>query len=150
MARCRVCGRVSIYSRSGIPSARVLLDNGKNVGLSLRQAHGVVGSRLAGVALSLVCGWVGGGLVSDDCAGGLAVGGGGHGSGESFGSSRVWWDRMGSGLEDALRVKPAVLLLLLLGEEAAAEGASQPTRAGGDEGSRHSSQSPGGEARSRL
>jgi hypothetical protein len=60
--------------------------------LSLRQAHGMVGGGFAGVALSLVRGWVGGRLLRDECGRRLGVGGGGHGRGECFGSSRRWWD----------------------------------------------------------
>ena len=68
-----------------VPCPRVLFDNGQNVALSLRQAHGMVGGGgFAGFALSLVCGWVGGRFLGsgDDCWRRLAVGGGGgHGSG---------------------------------------------------------------------
>ena len=53
----------------------------------------MVGGGLAGFALSLVGGRVGGGLLGDDCWCRLAVGGGGHGSGGVawlLASSRVW------------------------------------------------------------
>ena len=66
MAQCRVCRSVSLYNQSKcVPSPRVLLDNGQNVGLGLRQAHGMVGGGLAGFALSLVGGRVGGGLLGE-------------------------------------------------------------------------------------
>lgn len=81
----------------GVPSSRILFDNGQNVALSLRQAHGVVGGvgGFACFALSLVRGWVGGGLLGDDgwcwwCR--LGVGGGGHGSGVLLAWSRLGWD----------------------------------------------------------
>lgn len=64
-----------------VSSQHILFDNGQNVALSLRQAHGMVGGGFAGFALSLVGGRVGGGLLGDDCWRRLAVGGGGHGSG---------------------------------------------------------------------
>ena len=80
----------------------------------------MVGGGFAGLALSLVCGWVGGGFVGggDDCWRRLAVGGdGGHGSG---GIACVVARLVGlngladlvRGLEDALRVKPVVRNLL--------------------------------------
>lgn len=76
-------------------SHRVLFDNGQNVALSLRQAHGVVGGGFAGLALSLVGGRVGGGLLDDDCWCRLAVGGGCHGSGGCLVAcvvARLEWD----------------------------------------------------------
>jgi hypothetical protein len=117
-------GSVSCLKRSQhiqlkyLPSTRILFDNCKNVALSLRQAHGMVSGGFAGVALSLVRGWVDGGLLRDNCRRRVGVGGGSHGSGECFGrraaAGGIGWE------EDALRVKPAVLRSA--GEEAAAEG----------------------------
>ena len=78
-----------------VSSPHILFDNGQNVALSLRQAHGMVGGGFAGFALSLVRGWVDGGLLGDDwwcCWCRLTVGGVGHGSGVLLASSRLWWD----------------------------------------------------------
>lgn len=110
-----------------VSSMRVLFDNGQNVALSLRQAHGMVGGGFAGFALSLVGGRVGGGLLGDDCWCRLAVGGGGHGSGGLLGcllrrASVVGVDGS-SGWEDALSCQARGAGWLLAGEEASKQAA---------------------------